>query len=150
MWHLDKHLMTVKDGEPRLPRNEVDVFKSRLKRMFPNLADAASERLAEIVRHAAPAQHGTTIIISTDARGESGRLAKNNGIEPFLPSKTTIAGATSIDGAIMIDLEGKCHGIGLILTVKPATTKTRLAVLDTTRSFAICEIKKTAWASLSR
>ncbi len=49
MWHLDKHLMTVKDGEPRLPRIAPDIVRCSLTRRFPDLADAAADRLTEIV-----------------------------------------------------------------------------------------------------
>jgi hypothetical protein len=120
MWHLDRHLMTVKDGEPRLPvpRIDPDVVKRALKRRFQDLADTAADRLTEIVGLVVRAQHGTIIIISMIAQAESGRLARNTGVKPFLPNQATIAGATSIDGAIMIDVDGICHGVGLILDGK--------------------------------
>ncbi len=117
MWHLDQHLMTVRNGEPRLPRPRIDLDAVRLalRQRFPGLADAAADWLTEIVGFAVWAQHGTTIIISMIAEAESGRLAGNTGVKSFLPDQATIAAATSIDGAVMIDLEGTCHGIGLIL-----------------------------------
>jgi hypothetical protein len=117
MWHLDKHLMTVKNGEPKLPlpRIDADRFGSWLRRRFPNITDVAVGRLTEIVRLASQQQHGTTIVISTIAQAESERLAGSSGIRPFNPDEITMAGATSIDGAIMVDPEGTCHGVGLIL-----------------------------------
>ncbi len=64
---------------------------------------------------AVQAEHGTTLVISKDAKGESVRLQKHGGIESFVPTAATIAGASAIDGAMMIDLDGTCHGVGLIL-----------------------------------
>ena len=123
MWHLDKHLMTVKNGEPKLPLPRVDPVElgDNLRQRFPDITDAAVDRLIKIVKLASRQQHGTTIVISKSAHDESERLAGNkrlagnNGVRPFTLDKSTIAGATSIDGAIMVDSEGTCHGVGLIL-----------------------------------
>lgn len=34
---------------------------------------------------------------------------------PFTPDGDKLGAAASIDGAIMLDLDGTCHGVGLIL-----------------------------------
>ena len=115
--------MTVKNGEPKLPFPRVDPVElgDNLRQRFPDITDAAVDRLIKIVKLASRQQHGTTIVISKSAHDESERLAGNkrlagnNGVRPFTLDKSTIAGATSIDGAIMVDSEGTCHGVGLIL-----------------------------------
>jgi hypothetical protein len=116
--HLGCPLMEVKYGEPRLPRPTVDprLVPDALKRRFTDISDATVSSLMDIVGYALQAEHGTMLVISTNAATESARLAgKNRGIRSFRPGLDTIAAASSIDGAIMVDLDGLCHGIGLIL-----------------------------------
>lgn len=117
LWHLDKRLMTVKNGEPRLPTCMVDpgVLDRSLRRKFPNITNAGVAKLGDVATWASNQRHGTTVIISTNAASESKRLSSNSGVVPFTPDEATIIGSTSVDGALMLDMEGKCHGMGLIL-----------------------------------
>jgi hypothetical protein len=118
LWHLNQPLMTVRNGEPRLPMPPVDPDRldRALRWRFSGIADAAVTQLIGIVQLAATKQeHGTTIVISSIAQSESERLAKGAGVVPFIPDADKLAAVTSIDGAIMLDLEGNCHGVGLIL-----------------------------------
>jgi DisA bacterial checkpoint controller nucleotide-binding len=62
------------------------------------------------------AEHGTMLIVSANAATEAARLTKSTrGIKPFTPTEPTIVAASAIDGGILVDLAGVCHGIGIIL-----------------------------------
>lgn len=61
---------------------------------------------------------GTIVIIleSHTAESEVARLSKTGvGIDKFLLKKEHILNMTSIDGALIMDIEGNCHGMGIIL-----------------------------------
>jgi len=114
--HQGTDLMDIRGGDPYLPKPPVDVsnLRARLALLFGE--NAAQDRLLEAVQYVTDASHGAVLVISQDAPAESKRLAgRLAGFKPFEPTKATIAAATSIDGAMMIDLQGNCQGIGLIL-----------------------------------
>jgi hypothetical protein len=114
--HLGTDLMDVRRADPQLPRAPVDldILRGRLTGLFGE--GVAQDRLIEAVQDAIHAEHGTVLVISANAEGESARLAGSHaGFRPFDPTKATIAAASSIDGALMLDIQGRCHGVGLIL-----------------------------------
>jgi hypothetical protein len=120
MCHLDKVLMQVEYGEPRVPHAfEIAEVERRILDRFPNhgsIRHATLPNLLEIVRWILDARCGTMLVISTMAETESERLAGKFGqVSTFEPTRESIVGAAAIDGAIMIDVMGMCHGIGLLL-----------------------------------
>jgi len=115
--HLDERLMVVKDGEPSLPRPATDrshITKS-LRFVFPDQWEELRERFIPIVDMAASTGHGTTLVISADAENEAERLSGTTGILPVDLTGPVMKSASSIDGAILVDVSGRCHGIGVIL-----------------------------------
>jgi hypothetical protein len=116
--HLDLDLMDVPYGEPTLPQPPADVnaVKAQITGKFPSVQPGAADALVNLVSFAVEAKHGTMLVISGHAAEEAARLTKpKRGVRPFAPDEATIAAAAAIDGAIMIDLEGMAHGIGVIL-----------------------------------
>lgn len=110
--------MEVVYGEPKLPRPPADPadVKAKIEAKFMNLPAGAADRLVDLVKHAMKAEHGTMLIVSANATAEATRLTKSTkGIKPFTPTEPTIVAASAIDGGILVDLEGTCHGIGIIL-----------------------------------
>lgn len=97
------------------------------------------DRVDTIVSNAIEQQHGTTVVILEDsekARGESRRLLEESiGTEICFPygdetadSRTFLDGGmtksvTSIDGALLLDQNGKCLGIGVILDSSESIAK---------------------------
>lgn len=71
-------------------------------------------------------QHGALMIVSADAKDETGRLCSKfqRGMqinEISLENENNLdllAGMASIDGAVMVDLNGNCYGFGIILDGK--------------------------------
>lgn len=111
-------LMRVEYGVPGLPKAKLDrdKLKSDLTRLFPGAQVDDIARLAETVWQAASAKHGTTIVISEEAKQEAGTLRSQcTPIEPRLLDEQLTMAVTAIDGAVFLDQQGKCHAIGAIL-----------------------------------
>ena len=86
-----------------------------------------SETVEKIVGEASKQTHGTTIIFSENAAAEAERLSQYNRCTQIKPLDLVkhdglVLSLSSIDGALLVDAEGKCHGLGAILdgpAVKP-------------------------------
>lgn len=81
------------------------------------------DKIHNIINEALKQLHGTTLIITSDAKNEVLRLcSKNRGyqIEEIELDKqpSLVNNITAIDGAIMMDEHGNCFGIGVILDGK--------------------------------
>jgi len=115
-------LVTVEYGTPRLPAQRVR------KAQFADVAGrvfAASgcdiDALWTLILSAAEAEHGTMLVVSADAAGESQRLRSQSlpiAATPLTPD--VLENVTRIDGAVLVDPAGLCHGLGVILD-GPAT-----------------------------
>lgn len=87
-------------------------FCRELKNKFPN---ADTQKLTKIVKEAIQQKHGTTIVIAENADDEAKRLAFSSfKITPF-DCANMVKHITSIDGAVLIDTNGVCYAIGVIL-----------------------------------
>lgn len=113
--HEGTALMRVDYGRPKLPRPLLDRerFDDALARV---LGVIDTSRLWIIVEAAAGAGHGTIIVISADAVAESARLSgQATLLEPHLLQPEDAIRFSRIDGATLVDLDGRCHAIGVIL-----------------------------------
>jgi hypothetical protein len=116
--HGPNHLMHVKYGQAaiRPPTFPVEKFRGDLPRVFPGILPDAVERLCNMARSAAAQKHGCMLVISPNALGEAERLrAQSTLVEPFELSETVMDLVTAIDGSVLVDLNGTCHAIGVIL-----------------------------------
>ena len=60
--------------------------------------------------------HGTMIVVSARAAEEAARLhSQCTRIDPVVLGEDMIRRVTSIDGAVLLDAEGRCHAVGVIL-----------------------------------
>jgi hypothetical protein len=113
--HADQVLMTVQDGLPQLPRQPLNAayFTDVVERL---LAGADQSRLLMLAEAAGQHQHGAMLVISSDAAGEAQRLAPQAWtVEPVLLSPELLRQITSMDGGVLIDVQGYCHAFGVIL-----------------------------------
>lgn len=119
---LSKNIEIMKyDGlNMRLPEIEhtVDYYNEQIINFFG--IDNVCENLGNVIGEAKKQLHGTIIVISKEAGKEVQRLCDNGrGIEintiNLIDKYNIITKISSIDGAIMIDLDGNCNGIGIIL-----------------------------------
>lgn len=95
-------------------------FCCELTNRFPS---ADTEKLTKIVEEAILQKHGTIVVIAENAAEEAKRLVSSSfKISPFYCVKM-IKHITSIDGAILIDTDGNCHAIGVILDGRTSETE---------------------------
>lgn len=116
--HDNKSLMVVEYRQPNLLRERIDKnnFDSTLGRVFKNIDLQKIGFLWEIANAATEQKHGTMLVISDAAADESTRLAKQSfPINPVKLTAESIKQLTSIDGAVLLDTDGICHSIGVIL-----------------------------------
>jgi hypothetical protein len=116
--HGDARLMRVVNGLPELAEDPIDEeeFGDALQRTFGGVAIEAFERLLRIALEAARQRHGTTVVITGGARQEALRLgAQSLRIHPLELTTRTVGLVSGIDGALLVDPEGVCHAIGVIL-----------------------------------
>ena len=116
--HAGHVLMRSHYGLPGLPRTRLSrtAFRRSLKRTFA-LTDAPKvERLWDVVLEASRQKHGTLLVITTEALAEADRLKLQcTLIEPVPLTPLITRLVTSIDGAVLLDPEGFCYSIGVIL-----------------------------------
>jgi hypothetical protein len=116
--HADAVLMRVVNGLPRLPRADLDEdhFRDDLARTFGHVDAARFDRLWGIALAAIRQHRGTTVVISAKAREEAVRLGNQAlRITPVGLAPQAVPLFTAIDGAVLVDLDGVCTAIGVIL-----------------------------------
>jgi hypothetical protein len=127
--HVETVLMRAEYGTPVLPHPPLGRadFQAALGRVFPDTHAEVQKRLWRIVETATTQPHGTMIVVSERAAEEAARLGSQcTRIEPVVLGDDMIRRVTSIDGAVMLDAEGRCHAVGVILDGR-ATDKGRPA-----------------------
>lgn len=116
--HDGQRLMRVAFGDPRLPQPRIDarMFRGDVKRIFPHIARDAIEALLSLAGAACGQNHGTILIISSQAESEAQRLESQCiRIDPIRLNAVLIKSITAIDGAVLLDPQGVCYAVGAIL-----------------------------------
>ncbi len=116
--HAGQVMMKVTYGLPSLPKGQLDEQKFRhdLGLTFPEIAEENVQKLWLIIHEITKLRHGTMVVISEGAQQEAARLDKQGfKLFPVPVAPSFIRQLTQIDGALLLDLEGKCHAIGVIL-----------------------------------
>ena len=119
--HDGKVLMRTIYSQPSLPRSRVNRtrFRKDLKRTFQLTDPLKIERLWDVVLEASRQKHGTLLVITTEALAEADRLKLQcTLIEPVPLTPLITRLVTSIDGAVLLDPDGYCYSIGVILDGK--------------------------------
>ena len=116
--HGETVMLTIKDKKPvfNKPENLIKLFYDLLSKKFSSITDEDKNTLWDIINQCKNQKKGTLIIISGMADDESLRL-KNDSIylTPKFINKNVYKQLSSIDGAILLDIHGICHSIGVIL-----------------------------------
>lgn len=113
--HAGEALLIVRDGIPHLPTPVLDgeYLEDIVSRFFP---EADQDALREASQAAGGHRHGAMLIISGDAAGEAERLSPQSwSIEPTRLTSELLTQLTDMDGAMLVDPQGRCHAIGVIL-----------------------------------
>lgn len=118
LYYKNHLLMKSSFGVPQLPsvRLKEHEFRSNARRLFPSIDREAERRLWSIVEAAIEQRHGTMIVVSAAAQDEANRFKKQSiGIKPIQLNSDLVHHLSGIDGAVLIDLEGICYAVGVIL-----------------------------------
>lgn len=102
--------------QPSLPRPILNAtaIADTIVHVLGGAADL--DRLMDLASAAGAARHGSTLVLSADAAGESQRLAgQATPIHPVALTLELFERHARIDGAILLDPAGVCHAIGAIL-----------------------------------
>lgn len=127
-WHLShgRHkLMMISHEQVSLPKARVSYydFLKHITSLYPTIDKSNINNLYRIILEASNQSKGTMIVISKNAMSEANRLKSQCFlIKPTFLQADTVRYIASIDGAILVDLESTCYGIGAILDGL-ATTK---------------------------
>ena len=109
---------SIKNGKiTSLTDKKIEIeFSDILLRKFPHISDENTKKLWGIIETCMKQKNGTLVVISNDCKVESDRL-KNTAIniKPVYINEKLFKHLTSIDGAIMLDLDGVCYSVGMIL-----------------------------------
>lgn len=116
--HGSRKLMHVIYEDPYIPKPKISFFYFNrvIHSVYPQLDARTISNLYRIILEATRQHKGTILVISKNARSEAYRL-RNQGflIKPLQISPEVMLSITSIDGAVLLDTHGVCHGIGVIL-----------------------------------
>jgi hypothetical protein len=110
--------MGVRFSQPYLPKlvGYESKLRQDLPRIFNGIPNDATELLVSLVRQAERERHGTLMVISAEAAAESARLSNQaTPIEPCVLTPELLGHLTGIDGAVLVDTNGLCHALGVIL-----------------------------------
>jgi DisA bacterial checkpoint controller nucleotide-binding len=110
-------LMHVVSGLPSLPTYSLQYedFAKAFERLFLR----RRRRLKPVwstVRAILAGDHGAIVVVCRDAKAEASRLSgQGTCIDPKVLSASQARAAASVDGALILDLAGRCHAIGVVL-----------------------------------
>lgn len=116
--HAEHKLMRVAYGNPALPLPPLSEasFIEDAERLFKGESRDSMKKLFKLSEAACQQRHGTVLVITPEAAPEAKRLASQaTGIVPVQVTAELLGSITAIDGAVMIDTDGICHAIGVIL-----------------------------------
>lgn len=116
--HDEKNLIKVQYNQPFLPSIEFERtrFFNDMKRIFKTIDHENMIAIYHLIVSLIDNKKGTILVISTKAEAEAERLRNQSvKIKPIILTEDEITKLSKIDGAILIDHNGICHSIGVIL-----------------------------------
>jgi hypothetical protein len=116
--YRSRELLRVDAGEAQLPQEPISYerFTDLVLRIFVNSPDASPKNLWQVFLAMQQQPKGHMVMIAADAAQEAGRLAhQGTRIYPTFLTNDVLERACRIDGTILIDPQGQCHAIGVIL-----------------------------------
>ena len=120
-WNLrlgQRTLMRTAFGEARLPQEPITQprFYDSFLRQFPGTSQGDAERMWQLLKVMTEGQHGSMIVIATDAVTEAVRLSRQGmAIDSTPMTAELLRRASRIDGTILVDPFGICYALGVIL-----------------------------------
>ena len=120
-WELycgNQALLRSQYAVPKLPQEPFDkaAFLANYTRLFPLSSQDSGLHLWKLLRTQTSQEHGSMIVIAADAANEAKRLCKQGtSIVPTRLTESLLRSVSGIDGTILLDPNGFCHAIGIIL-----------------------------------
>ena len=132
-WRLscgEKVMLISKYGVPSLPQASFpeDRISDTYERLFPQARRSDLSRFIRILKVTVDERHGTTLVVAADAEDEAARLQRQGArIDPIRMTPELFGQVSSIDGAILLDPQGVCYAVGVILDgpARPECTPAR-------------------------
>ncbi|MGP2832035.1 hypothetical protein ACTVKO_01820 [Serratia nevei] len=103
---------------PKLPQEPFDktAFLANYARLFPLSSHENGLHLWSLLLTQIDQEHGSMIVVAEDAANEAHRLNKQGtNIVPTRLTESLLRCVSGIDGTILLDPDGFCHAIGIIL-----------------------------------
>lgn len=114
----ENNILTIRQGVPILQQSNYspETFKKTLEKIFKDISKDEIDYFQGVIEQAVQQTHGTMLVITKEAEREIKNF-KNQGIltNKEKLDKEIIKNITEIDGAVLLDNNGYCHGIGVIL-----------------------------------
>lgn len=110
--------LRVDNGLPSLPRDQLgaEEFADVVERLFGGVEGRDATRLWDVAEACARQSLGTMLVVHPDAAHERERLMPQAyAIRPARLAGRALQAATSIDGAVLVSPDGRCHAVGVIL-----------------------------------
>lgn len=118
LWEGDVPYLRIDNGIPTMPRDllDEDEFSVTIDRVFPTVSARNARTLWRIAVACSQQPHGTMLVVHPEAGEEAARLLPQGyAITPTRLSDRALEAATSIDGAVLVSPDGRCHAVGVIL-----------------------------------
>ena len=116
--HNKETLLQMRYGNPQTFRESIDKAKVHedAKRIFPQITESQFDNLVSLFLAATKQKKGAMLIVSGAAKEESIRLEKQSiSIRPISLTSEMVLTLSSIDGGILMDIDGTAYAYGVIL-----------------------------------
>ena len=102
-------------GKPTIPHQPIE-FEELEDIAERIIGDTNTKLIWETVQAAQESGQGTTLVVSADPEAESARLSSQGmPIDPDYLEAKQVVRLASVDGAVMVGPDGRCHAFGVIL-----------------------------------
>lgn len=118
VYRFNDLVMVVEHGIPSLPKPNTNTndLNVALNNIFQNIDEQQEQKLGKLLSNLVNTKHGATLVITDQAQLEADRLGSSCiATVPRELEASTITSISSIDGAILVDLDAQCYAIGVIL-----------------------------------
>lgn len=119
-WTLYKNkekLLCYENMIPMIPDKEIGISNKNLELLKRTFDISDTSKFEKIIQKAVSQKHGTIVVFAENAMDEASRLEESGiSITPIdISTGMLVEEITSIDGALICDVDGICYSIGTIL-----------------------------------
>ncbi len=119
-WTLYKNnekLLCYENMIPMIPEKKMGISNEKIELLKRTFDISDTSRFEKIIQKAVSQKHGTIVVFAENANDEASRLEESGiSITPIdISTGMLVEEITSIDGALICDVDGICYSIGTIL-----------------------------------